>query len=101
MFKTATAALLGLAMACAAGGAFAQSSAVKPAEGKMMSGNAMMSGHKMMAGKMSDKDAATVKTCRGMSHDAMAKDAKCMDMMKMHPDAMKPDSGMMKGAPAK
>jgi hypothetical protein len=89
MFKTATAALLGLTMACAAGGAFAQGSAMKPANGKMM------------AGKMSDKDMAAMKMCKKMSHDAMAKDAKCMDMMKMHPDAMKMHSGMMKGAPAK
>jgi hypothetical protein len=95
MFKTATAALLGLTMACAAGGAFAQGNAMKPADGKMMGGNAMM------AGKMSDKDMATIKMCKQMSHDAMAKDAKCMDMMKMHPDAMKTDSAMMKGAPAK
>jgi hypothetical protein len=89
MFKTATAALFGLTMACAAGGAFAQGSAMKPADGKMM------------AGKMSDKDMATMKMCKEMSHDAMSKDAKCMDMMKMHPDAMKMNSGMMKGAPAK
>jgi hypothetical protein len=89
MFKTTTAALLGLTLACAGGGAFAQGSAMKPADGKMM------------AGKMSDKDMATMKMCKEMPHDAMAKDARCMDMMKMHPDAMKTDSAMMKGAPAK
>jgi hypothetical protein len=57
--------------------------------------------NKMMAGKMSDKDMATMKMCKEMSHDAMMKDTKCMDLTKMHPDAMKSDSAMMKSAPTK
>jgi hypothetical protein len=31
-----------------------------------------------------------MKMCRGMDRDAMAKTQSCMDMMKAHPDMMKP-----------
>jgi hypothetical protein len=90
MIKTATTALIGLSLAAlAVGGAYAQDSAMKPADGKMM-----MSGG-MMSKKMSDKDMATLKMCKEMSHDAMMKDQKCMELQKMHPDAMKMDSGNM------
>ena len=96
MFKTATAALIGLSLAAgAAGGALAQTGggAMKPLGGQMMSGH-MMSGQ-MMSGKSgmsktaSPEDVKAIKGCQAMRHDAMIKDHKCMDMMKAHPDMMK------------
>ena len=94
MFNKTTSALMGLSLAaCAFTGAWAQT----PSGGAMMAKPSSGA----MAPKMSDKEMATMKMCKGMSHDAMMKDQKCMDMMKMHPDAMKMDSGMMKGAPPK
>ncbi len=85
MIKTTTAALMGLSLAAfTLAGAYAQGSAMKPADGKMA-----------MSSKMSDKDMATMKMCKEMSHDAMIKDQKCMDLAKMHPDAMKSTSGAM------
>jgi len=85
MIKTTTAAVIGLGMAAFTfAGAYAQDGAMKPADGKMA-----------MSSKMSDKDMATMKMCKEMSHDAMMKDQKCVDMAKMHPDAMKSTSGAM------
>jgi hypothetical protein len=86
MFKTATAALIGLSLAVgASGGAFAQTGggAMKPSGGQMMSGKSGMSS------KASPEEAKAIKACQAMRHDAMIKDHKCMDMMKMHPDMMK------------
>ncbi len=46
--------------------------------------------------KMSPAEMKTMKSCQKMSHDAMMKSKKCGAMMKMHPDMMKSDDGMMK-----
>jgi hypothetical protein len=89
MIKTAIAALMGVGLAAiAAGGAYAQDGAMRPSDGKMM-----MSGG-MMSKKMSDKDMATLKMCKAMSHESMMRDHRCMDLQKAHPDAMKMDDGM-------
>jgi hypothetical protein len=102
MIRTASIALVTLSLI--AGAAFAQD---KPApmpgqsagtagamtSGSMTSGSmtsgSMTSSKGMMTSKMSDADMKTMKMCQGMSHDAMMKDAKCMDFMKMHPDMSK------------
>ncbi len=46
--------------------------------------------------KMSPAEMKTMKSCQKMSHSAMMKSKKCSAMMKMHPDMMKSDDGMMK-----
>ena len=48
-----------------------------------------------MAAKMSKADTAMMKRCAGMSHEKMARDAKCAAFMKAHPDAMKSGDAMM------
>jgi hypothetical protein len=72
---------MGLSLSAAAcGAALAQTSGAAPKESSGKSGT---------ANKVSNKDMATIKMCKEMSHDAMMKDQKCMAMMKMHPDMMK------------
>jgi hypothetical protein len=48
----------------------------------------MSTGGAMSRGQMSKADMATLKHCQAMSHDMMMKNAKCMKLMKMHPDMM-------------
>jgi hypothetical protein len=43
-----------------------------------------------MSKGMSDMDMKTMTMCRSMAKDAMQKDKTCTDMMKAHPDMMKP-----------
>jgi hypothetical protein len=87
MIRLTTIALMGLSIA-AAGAAYAQDSGATPkstmSSGQMMSGKSDMS-----KSKMSDEDTKTMKMCQGMSHDAMMKEKKCIDLMKVHPDMMK------------
>ncbi len=40
-----------------------------------------------MATKMSPADTKKIEHCKAMSHDAMAKNATCAKMMKLHPAA--------------
>ncbi len=54
-----------------------------------------MMSHDKMSMKMSAADKRKMASCNAMSHDKMMKNAGCMKMMKMHPDMMKSDSGMM------
>ncbi len=56
---------------------------------------------------MSKMDMDKMTACKAMTMDMMKKDAKCMEMMKMHPDMMKstgamaPKGAMTPGMPAK
>jgi hypothetical protein len=76
--KSLKSAALRLAVLAFAGAGFAQSA----------SAHDMMKSHKcsMMMKKMnmSSEDMQAMKTCKGMSHDAMMADQKCMSMMKNH-----------------
>jgi hypothetical protein len=89
MTRPLIATLLGMSLAAAAcGGAVAQDAgkaANPPAQTPSM-GAARPDMSKMM----SDKDKKTMTMCRGMDREAMAKTQSCMDMMKAHPDMMKP-----------
>ena len=84
--KTAS---LGVAfLAFAGGAAFAQTNSTdNMSSSGVMSSGSMNSGA-MDTSHMSKADMATMKRCQAMSHDMMMKDAKCMKMMKMHPDMM-------------
>ena len=91
-FKTASLALAMLAFASGAAlaqtnstGSMSSTEGMSSSEG--MSTGAMSTGA-MSSSAMSKADMATLKHCQAMSHDAMMKNAKCMKMMKMHPDAM-------------
>jgi hypothetical protein len=96
MRKTGMAALMGLAMAASVGGAaLAQAGgAPKTPDAKTPDAKAAPAAPAAPAGHMSrgmsDMDMKTMTMCRGMAKDAMQNNKTCMDMMKAHPEMMKP-----------
>ena len=90
-------------MSLLAAGALAAMIVMSPATAQM-SGGAMPSGS-MSSGSMSSEgdmkmtpaDMKMMKSCKAMSHSRMMKNAKCMEMMRMHPDMMKSGKMMKSG----